>query len=128
MVEVTITSIGFFLCFFGVSLIIFLLLPRQRRETTVPGPDRPESNEIFKEKLAEKGFATFLRNLHEKFGGQTAFYLNNKIVFSIEDEEVISSMQTLPIPVIENYKNFSCLSKSMERQRFRQVRKWFEGN
>lgn len=127
MVEVTITSIGFFLCFFGVSLIIFLLLPRQQRETTVPGPDRPESNEIFKEKLAEKGFATFLRNLHEKFGGQTAFYLNNKIVFSIEDEEVISSMQTLPIPVIENYKNFSCLSKSMERQRFRQVRKWFEG-
>lgn len=127
MVEVSITSIGLVLCLFGLSLIIFLLTPRQNRETTVPGPDRPSSTVTFLAKLREHGFGAFLKGLHAQYGGMVSFYFNHRIIHSIEDEEVISKMKTLPIPVLQHFRNFKLNNKSMERQRFRQVRKWFEG-
>ena len=127
MVDVSITSIGVVLCLFGLSLIIFLLLPRENRETTVPGPDRPASTQTFLAKLREKGFGTFLGELHAQYGGMTAFYFNHRLIFSIEDEEVISKNAPIPIPVIQHFRNFKLNKKGMERQRFRQVRKWFEG-
>jgi len=126
MASVTITSIGLILCLFGLSLIVALLWPRGSRETTVPGPDKPSSPLKFLSRLAERGFSAFLRDLHGQYGGIAAFYFGERLVYSVQDEQIHEEVKSLPISILQSYRNFKCDPKSNQRQSFRQVKKWFQ--
>ena len=65
--------------------------------------------------------------LHEKYGGMASFYHREKLIYSINDEEVLSKEPNPTIPLIQSFRNFRSEPKSMERQRFRQVKKWLQG-
>ena len=107
--------------------MIFLSCIRNSRETTVPGPDKPTSPLKFLKTLVAKGLHFFLDELHGKYGGMASFYLHDKLYFSINDEEVLSKEPNPPIPLIQSFRNFRSEPKTMERQRFRQAKKWLQG-